>query len=181
MFYYIKHKTQHKNKYFTIFHLLIYTHHTKSKSKHIHRGAEKAQFEKLLASEGLYRVRVKPAVTSPNESVEWIMASIPTCELVKSGFKEEMKFTFDQGNIIDGSSIASINSLEYKLHGAHKLQLLSLDYRVQTSRFTKNKNCHKVIQATDTEIRFSSAASFTTATPAQVPAFYVDNVHMTLS
>jgi hypothetical protein len=161
------------------------TNTKKKPTQHI-RGAEREEFAQLLATEGLYRVRVKPQHDIEGANNKWIMASIPICELVKSGFKEEMKFLFDNG-AIDGSSVASVNSLgdSSGKSSSTPLQLLSMDYRVPTSRFTKAKDCHAALPD---EIRFSSAASFNTATPAQVNnknknklhSLYVDNSHQIL-
>jgi hypothetical protein len=134
-------------------------------------GIEKTQFEELLLKDGLYRIRIKPLTNKDDDDEgkvnhQWIMASIPICELVKSGFKEEIKLLFEtSSNSI--SSIASINGGGGGDGDIESLKLLSLDYRVQTSRFTKAKDCHAPLPA---EIHFSTAATFTTAIPAQALA-----------
>jgi hypothetical protein len=82
------------------------------------------------------------------------------CDLVNSGFKEELKLLFDSPpSLLAGSPVSSSNPP----------RILSVDYRVPASHFARQRNCHAAGALPQTVV-FSSAATAVGATPAQVSA-----------
>lgn len=64
-----------------------------------------ADFKKLLDSNGLYTIRMRSA--SGSENAPYVIASIPACELQKSGFKEDLNVFLDKSNNLVGVSYSS--------------------------------------------------------------------------
>jgi len=125
--------------------------------------ADRAMFAALVETEGFYRIRVRSSAGTPHEAPpspdsgedDWVVASIRVCDLVTSGFKEELKVLLDAPALSAAASMAP--------------RILSIDYRVPASHFARKRSCHAPGSLPAT-VTFSSAATVVEATPAQALA-----------
>lgn len=106
-------------------------------------------FAALLAADGLYRTRVRSRLGGGGDGDEWVVASMRACDLVKAGFKEELKVLLDA-------------------HPSHPA-VASLDYRAPQTHLSRAKDCRAAGALPDT-VRFSSSATAVSATPGQTLA-----------
>lgn len=107
-------------------------------------SVEMTALQQLVATNGLYRIRVRSSAT--NESAPFVMSALRICELVESSFKDDLKLLLDA----EGS-------------------LISVEYRAPksvTSQLGMKRDCHGegAIPAT---VKFMSRASLVPSTPAQ--------------
>jgi hypothetical protein len=68
-------------------------------------GGDIDGFKKLLAENGLYRIKIRSSAA--NESDSSIVTSIPACELQKSAFKEDLTMYIDTSKNVMGVSYSS--------------------------------------------------------------------------
>ena len=117
-------------------------------------GAEREQFMSLLTQNSFYRIRIK------SDSDMHVMAAIRACDLVKSGFKEELK-------IMVGSSTPVVTSGENNSSELSKPFPLSIDYRTPASQFKKDCTKEAAKYAALDVIKFQSAATIVRSMPGQ--------------
>jgi len=102
---------------------------------------ERESVRELIETNGLYQVRLRSSAS--NSSSPYVLAALRICDLVKSGFKEEIKLLLDSTGAV-----------------------LSLEYRAPAGVFSAKRECSNPNSLPST-VAFSSAVAHLLPTPAQ--------------
>ncbi|KAF0687965.1 Aste57867_20346 [Aphanomyces stellatus] len=96
-------------------------------TKVVLNDAQRASFQKLLSQNGFYTVRARSEPGNPNSA--FVVASVPSCFLVKNRFREDLAFHVnDVGNLI---------SIEFRTPAINAIDCASVSKRnVKDASFT---------------------------------------------